>query len=167
MHLGPRQCHASVCMGVPKGVGVCFICSRGQPRHRQVLLPTCPMDLDQAKAQADNATYMPLALLLALQPRQQQLIRCPCTCIAHGSARPVPTLQPRHKLIYSQCTCMSHSNVYPSVCLGIQKGGTLAILFVHLASPDTGRFPCLRVQWTLTKPRHRQTKLPICPWPCC
>jgi hypothetical protein len=56
-----------------------LICSHGQSRHRQVALLTCPMDLDQAQAQAGKATYMPLALLLALQPRQQQLIRCPRT----------------------------------------------------------------------------------------
>jgi hypothetical protein len=34
-------------------------------------LPTCPMDPGQAKAQADNATYMPMAMPLALRPRHQ------------------------------------------------------------------------------------------------
>ena len=73
---GPWQCQPSVCMGMGSLISDLFT----WPVQTQAgCVPTCPMDLDQAQAQAGKATYMPLALLLALQPRQQQLIRCPRT----------------------------------------------------------------------------------------
>ena len=66
---GPRPCHFYVCPVASPDTG-----------RVRCLRVQC----DQAKAQADQTPYMPLAMLLALHRRQQQLIRCPCACIDFG-----------------------------------------------------------------------------------
>ena len=132
-------------------------CLHGQPMHEHLAahvpcwtlaIPAC-LDSPGTAAFAAHMPNGPWPFLLAWP--------------AQARAALLLTLQPRHKLIYSRCTCMGLGNAIHLFAWALKRARSL-FLFVHMASPDTGRLRCLRVQWILTKPRHRQTRPPICPW---
>ena len=120
------------------------------------------MDSGQAKAQADQATYVPMAMLLALQPRHQ-LIHSLCT---YG---PFSFYMPR----LSQHGCLQASALAAS-CPGPDSKGPADKLFlkwldVHLALGQIQKGPlasfslnwrrwafllsaCWQVHWTKGPP---------------
>ena len=66
---GPGQCQLSVCMGNSNGPLLAY--SSKWPAQTQAgSLPTCPMDPEQAMAQVDKATYVPMAMICACTAAQ-------------------------------------------------------------------------------------------------